>query len=148
MMKLCKKCENEKPIEEFPNAKGYKDGHHPWCRSCRAEYQRNYNKTYPRKKDKNARRTHVFRKYGLTPERYDEILQAQGGVCLGCGRNPSDSTREFAVDHDHSCCPGKESCGECVRGILCGKCNSALGMVDDNIQTLTNLVSYLSKLRP
>src|SRR4029077_2130187 len=33
----------------------------------------------------------------------------------------------LAVDHDHNCCPGAHSCGKCIRGILCGTCNSALG---------------------
>lgn len=34
------------------------------------------------------------------------------------------------IDHDHSCCPGATSCGECIRGILCGGCNTAFGRLE------------------
>lgn len=80
---------------------------------------------------------HMFR---IRRDRYDEILNAQGGGCLACG-----STDRLSVDHDHTCCPGTRSCGVCVRGILCGRCNSALGLVQDRPEILENLVSYLRK---
>lgn len=53
------------------------------------------------------------------------------------------------IDHDHSCCPRdkfnrtKYSCGKCIRGVLCNKCNTALGMVDDSTQKMLGLVFYL-----
>ena len=34
------------------------------------------------------------------------------------------------IDHDHACCPGKRPCGECVRGIVCQRCNTTLGRVE------------------
>jgi hypothetical protein len=30
------------------------------------------------------------------------------------------------TDHDHECCPGRRSCGHCVRGVVCATCNSLL----------------------
>lgn len=70
------------------------------------------------------RRSHLRRMYGLTPEQYDALLVAQGGVCAIC---EAASDERLHVDHDHACCPGKASCGKCIRGLLCGKCNRLLG---------------------
>ncbi len=52
-------------------------------------------------------------------------------------------TQDFAVDHDHARCPGKQSCGECVRGILCNPCNQAIGLMSDNPATLRLAAEYL-----
>ena len=49
----------------------------------------------------------------------------------------------IAVDHDHSHCPGAASCGICVRGLLCGKCNTAAGMLDDDAKRASGLAEYL-----
>ena len=63
------------------------------------------------------RRSHLKRKYGMTIEQYDAMLEAQGGGCFICGRPPREDI-SLHVDHDHS--TGK------VRGILCFCCNNAL----------------------
>ena len=47
----------------------------------------------------------------------------QGGACAICER----TDRPLQVDHDHRHCPGREGCRQCVRGALCGRCNTALG---------------------
>lgn len=49
------------------------------------------------------------------------ILQDQ--CCFFC--KDSNPTR-WEIDHDHSCCKDKNSCGKCIRSILCSKCNRAL----------------------
>jgi hypothetical protein len=49
----------------------------------------------------------------------------------------------LVVDHDHNCCPGEKSCGQCVRGFLCTLCNSAAGMVLDDPATADALADYL-----
>jgi hypothetical protein len=72
-------------------------------------------------------------RYGITLDRYNEMLETQGGVCAMCGEpetavhNKSDKVMALAVNHDHACCPGSGSCGECVRGLLCRRCNFDLG---------------------
>lgn len=58
--------------------------------------------------------------HGLTPEQYDEMLLAQGGVCAICKRpEPSKRQAHLSVDHDHD--TGK------IRGLLCFGCNISLG---------------------
>jgi hypothetical protein len=76
------------------------------------------------------------RQYGLDLTAYYELLAQQGGKCAICGATPDQSTYgKLFVDHDHST-------GE-VRGLLCQKCNTALGMVNDDIDVLTSMISYL-----
>ena len=71
------------------------------------------------------------RRFGITPEKYDEMLEAQGGVCAICFREP-DPGRRLAVDHDHACCPDRyRTCGRCIRALLCTSCNNRLGIVED-----------------
>ncbi|GAA4462571.1 endonuclease VII domain-containing protein [Phytohabitans houttuyneae] len=74
----------------------------------------------------------LWRLYRLTLSRYDEILAEQGGGCGICGTlTASCDGKAFAVDHDHRCCPERQrSCGECVRGLLCGGCNGLLGFYE------------------
>lgn len=49
----------------------------------------------------------------------------------------------LVVDHDHTCCPGSVSCGLCVRGFLCGQCNSAAGLLGEDPERVLALVRYL-----
>ena len=87
-----------------------------------------------------ARRlAYVAKQYGLTPEQYTALWEAQEGKCYICKRN-----RASCVDHDHKCCPGKTSCGKCVRGLLCNPCNKGvLGHLRDNVQSLIRAITYL-----
>lgn len=89
-------------------------------------------------------RTRTLQKYNLTLEDYHNLLQSQNFSCLICKQKDTSFRRRLSVDHDHACCPGEGSCGNCVRGLLCHHCNSALGNVKDNIQTLQNMIEYLN----
>lgn len=75
------------------------------------------------------------RMYQLTQEQYDAMSLAQGNVCAICKEpetvpGPNGKLRALAVDHDHSCCPGKVSCGACVRQLLCMNCNTFVGKLE------------------
>lgn len=55
----------------------------------------------------------------------------------------------LVVDHDHGCCPADSaSCGRCVRGLICGYCNSAAGMVGDSPSRARRLADYLERYGP
>lgn len=51
----------------------------------------------------------------------------------------------LVVDHDHNCCPGGKSCGRCVRGLICGTCNAAAGMMRDDPRLTRALAAYLER---
>ena len=67
--------------------------------------------------------------YNITLEDYALILKEQNGCCKGCLKHHSEFKTRLSVDHDHKCCSGGVSCGKCIRGIFCFKCN--LIMRDD-----------------
>jgi hypothetical protein len=82
-----------------------------------------------------------LRKHNLTAERFNAMLTAQDGRCAICSALPSPP----CVDHDHNCCPGEGSCGNCVRGLLCGPCNKLLGFAKDRVMILERAAAYLRK---
>lgn len=98
--------------------------------------------------EKNKDKTRGYRlksQYGISSERFDEILESQDGRCGICARTEPTGSGAWHVDHDHICCPGKKSCGGCVRGLLCNRCNAGLGMFGDDVDTLMSGVAYLVK---
>lgn len=120
-LKLCYKCSKWKEESEFSPRKAEADGLYYYCKRCV--------------------RTPHLQKYGLTWEKYDALVEAQEGVCALCQQPPN---RAFDIDHDHACCSELPACGNCVRGLLCFNCNSALGKLKDDVDTLKRAVAYLT----
>jgi hypothetical protein len=90
----------------------------------------------------NETRRDLALKFNITIDQYEKMLRDQGGVCAIC-RQPCKMNRRLSVDHDHSCCPGKRSCGRCVRGLLCANCNTGLGHLGDDLDRLVAAAEYL-----
>lgn len=78
-------------------------------------------------------------RYNLTLEQYQELENKQGGRCAICGQ----TTDILCVDHDHACCPGYKSCGECIRGLLCQACNKAIAFLKDDPAVALSAADYL-----
>ena len=104
----------------------------PVCKPCCKE-QRNRT-DYNRKRRLNL--------YGLDTAQFDELLSGQRGCCAICATD-NPGPKGWHIDHDHACCPGIGSCGECVRGLLCHCCNLLLGNAKDSITTLERAQKYL-----
>jgi hypothetical protein len=156
MTKKCGKCKRSKPLDEFYKNRSKRDGRDDYCKKCRSKRSKKYNDD-PGNKDKKLRlyfdtprgKRHkitaarwwkrvgwlrrISRKYGVTPQEYEDKLSEQNGVCAICAR-PNGKIR-LAVDHDHK--TGK------VRGLLCNRCNIVLGLLNDGIDLFDKLRAYL-----
>lgn len=82
----------------------------------------------------------LWYRYRLTPGDYEKLLTDQDGRCAICRQ-----VSELEVDHDHACCPGRRSCGKCIRGLLCSLCNRILGMANDSPVVLVKAATYLGR---
>jgi len=82
----------------------------------------------------------LMRKYGITEQEYLGMLERQGGVCAICKNGQSCGDRQnLYVDHCHQT--------NRVRGLLCMKCNTVLGMLGDDTSVLVKAVRYLNPLQ-
>ena len=86
--------------------------------------------------------------YRLRFETVEAILKTQGNACAIC-QATFDGARRSAVhvDHDHTCCASVPTCGKCNRGLICGNCNTMLGMARDNAAVLEKAAEYLRSSR-
>lgn len=98
---------------------------HSRCRECTKARNRERYQSDPEYAEQK-RIGNKLSYYGITREQYDAL----GSVCYGCG-----GTEGLVIDHDHS--TGK------VRGRLCHGCNTAIGLMHENLDTMRNLINYL-----
>lgn len=111
------------------------------ARNKRAADPEKYKKYVHKWKSKNPDRERArnLAQFGLTIEDYEAMYEAQGGLCAICAQ-PETSSRNgkvyrLAVDHNHK--TGK------VRGLLCFKCNSAMGSFEKREVPLENVIKFL-----
>lgn len=155
--KRCRICGREKDLTEFHRAAGMKDGHRGECKACfgelrRARYKRNPRPAIQRAQEWRKKNPERFRaverrgelrerdrrrwlnaKYGLTPEDFRRLLDAQRGACAICGRVMGE---DLHVDHDHRT--------NTVRGLLCGSCNRGIGLLQENPKHLYRAAQYIT----
>lgn len=149
-MKTCCSCNQAKSLFSFSRDKRNKDGLKYSCKECD---KINNNIRYLNKKqeildkckvyylekksrDPNFGRNRALKqKFGLTVETRQRLLDEQDGKCAICLKLESDSKQRFVVDHCHK--TGR------IRGILCSKCNSAIGLLEENRQSILRAAAYL-----
>ena len=120
-MKTCSRCKSVLDLSHFSKRSGRPSGVQSKCKTCEREVRRQYYKPH-----EAARRRHK-----LTEDQYNTLISST--TCNTCGT----ILTKKCIDHDHV--TGK------VRGVLCNNCNTALGLVNDNVDTLKNMILYVSK---
>lgn len=99
-------------------------------------------KVYYRKhKDRikeNERRRELKRKFNLTVDEYIKMSEAQNNCCAICNQ-PEKLKRKLAVDHCHKT--------GTVRGLLCFRCNVAIGKLNDDTELIKKAVTYLERFK-
>lgn len=140
--KPCIICEKNKPINDFHKNLN-KDKRFNVCKEC--HYQR-YNdwRKKPENKEKiiKYRRNHVFkRRYGINIEQYDQMVIKQNNLCLICEKQPDNygppQVKRLSIDHCHIT--------GTIRGLLCHRCNTALGAFHEDINIINKAIVYLKK---
>ena len=77
----------------------------------------------------------IKKNYGITEEQYLKIFNEQNGFCAICKQKNYTQAGRLVIDHCHK--TGK------IRGLLCRKCNSGIGLLKDNVDLLKAAVQYL-----
>lgn len=162
--KVCTKC-----LQDFPATTQY-FSHHArsvdglsWqCKRCtrdegakwradNAERLRSEKRKYLREHRSERQNYDLVRDHDMTSDEYDRILAKQGGVCAICGSPHPGGRGRFHVDHVHSASETahrkkrhrKHSRGD-VRGLLCNKCNTGLGLFRDDPDVLRSAAEYVT----
>ena len=161
--KACAGCGEIKPLDGYHASVNTIDGRQSRCKACKLianrawreankgkvsqskrsyvsrnwtairKHQQEYMSTKKVEAAEYRRRWNLSKRYGITVDRFAEILDSQGGACAVCRRTKGRQV----VDHDHV--TGK------VRGILCVRCNVSIGGLGDNVEGLMRAICYLEK---
>lgn len=131
--KFCGGCKTTKSAANFYRSRYQRDGLQSQCKTCQHQQRSVWNDQNPVRLKEQRRRADVRRKFGITLEQYNQLMQSECEVCGGTG----DSLGRMALDHDHKT--------GAIRGVLCGKCNMALGLCTDDPSRLRALADYLER---
>lgn len=154
-LRCCTKCNVTKPLTEYyyRQRTGRNGGRPGYIRVCKVCVIRSSNLARERNKEdpvarqaylRGQRERTLRRLYGISIETYEAMLNSQGGRCAICRSSSPGSAKDrynraFLVDHDHET--------GIVRGLLCRKCNTGLGVFNDSVDHLTKAQAYLEHSR-
>ena len=137
--KVCTRCLTEQPLENF-GSRGGSEKHllKSWCKVCHFKEHKNWvGNNESKVREYRAKDPWTFTKrckrHNITQQEFWSIYEEQDGTCPIC--DSAIQAEDSAIDHNHET-------GE-VRGILCKKCNRALGLLGDNPKNLFRAEHYL-----
>ncbi len=138
-MKVCPTCKELLNFTNFHKEVSKKDGLQRICKIC----QNSANRKSHKKDYRRVMKNNLKKRFGISLEQYDNMLQSQKNVCAICkNKETLKSTGRFeikqlSVDHCHSSLK--------IRGLLCSLCNTSLGGFKDSIELLESAILYLRK---
>jgi hypothetical protein len=136
---VCPKCGLDRELRDFGKDVATAKGISSWCKPCKKRWRKDWRQKNPEEARSQDFKNDFKKNYGITPEDYWRLFEAQGGRCACCGVCSEDHRRGLHVDHDHTS-------GQ-VRGLLCTKCNPGLGYFDDSVEKLEMAITYLKKFK-
>ena len=77
--------------------------------------------------------------YNLTSEEFALMANEQYNKCLICHKPPDGKYKRLCIDHCHLT--------NKIRGLLCSKCNTAIGLMYENVANIENMIFYLKKYK-
>lgn len=129
----------ENTYQTFKN--GVKNGRK--CKECAKRLSSKHRVRYPQKAYRGRIESQMRLRYGIASlQERDQILESQGNACAICGCEDCEwgkgFNKKWHVDHEH----GTQGT---FRGILCSRCNLALGLLEDDPELLTKMSAYLKQ---
>lgn len=150
-MPKCSRCGNEKPVSEFHCDAHAASGRRPNCKSCgkvlnaqqwakhrekRAAQKQRYREVQGDRIAAHHRAYKLERQYGLASEQVEAMFASQNGKCAICSAALVRRRKGgMAIDHCHAT--------GVVRGLLCHRCNTGLGLFRDNPDALRRAAEYV-----
>lgn len=141
IIKICKKhgqlTENETCRVTFKKS----NKTYIFCKKCRSINHKNLRNKNPEKMDKQRYNYYLKSKFNLTQDQYNQLLKKQNGLCAICKntetqlRRKSKEYKLLSVDHCHKT--------KKIRGLLCHKCNVSIGLLNDSIERMEEMIKYL-----
>jgi hypothetical protein len=113
-------------------------------------YQKNRDSINKKNRDRNHRNydirkeknRNLMRMFNISIDDYEYLFKKQNGLCAICGfkedrKHRNGKTFSLAVDHNHI--TGK------IRGLLCSRCNMAIGGLRDSVEIIEKALMYIKQ---
>jgi len=140
--KKCIQCEEKKELIEFRKRFRGKNKNiyfESYCKNCERLNTKSWSQENKERRKEITLKKDLKRNFDLSLEDYYKMRKEHNNQCAVCKVSKSKSGRRLAVDHCHNT--------KLIRGLLCNECNTALGLLGENVERMYKLIEYISKFK-